>query len=116
TPGGGHSTPSERASLSPSGSAGRWPVVVPSGTFSPAFGRGCIGAQFAARWGDGGAVWAGGVAGPGGACATAMSAAAIVMHARTSARFVAIQENGERCRRFRGRSVAFAEASSTRLD
>src|SRR4051812_49774485 len=59
TPGGGHNTPSERASLSPSGSA-RCPVVVPSGTAVPACGVGCIGAQFAVREGGGGAVWAGG--------------------------------------------------------
>jgi hypothetical protein len=70
-PGGGHNTPSERASLSPSGSD-RWPVVVPSGvlpsgTVGLECGVGCIGAQLAARSGDGGAVWAGGVAGLGGA-------------------------------------------------
>ena len=55
TPGGGHNTPSERASLSPSGSA-RWPVVVPSGTAVPECGVGCIGAQLAVREGGGGAV------------------------------------------------------------
>ena len=90
TPGGGHSTPSERASLSPSGSA-RWPVVVPSGTAVPECGAGRIGAQSAARSGDGGAVRAGGVVGPGGACAPATSAAAIITHERNSARFKSMQ-------------------------
>ena len=90
TPGGGHNTPSERASLSPSGSV-RWPVVVPSGTFSPVFGLGCIGAQSAARCGDGGAVGAGGVVGPGGACAAATSTASIITHERSRARFIAMQ-------------------------
>src|SRR3954463_14233596 len=68
TPGGGHNTPSERASLSPSGSA-RWPVVVPSGTAVPEFGFGCMGAQLAARSGEGGAVLAGGGGGLRGGCA-----------------------------------------------
>jgi hypothetical protein len=90
TPGGGHSTPSERASLSPSGSA-RWPVVVPSGTAVPECGAGRIGAQSAARSGDGGAVRAGGVVGPGGAWAPATSAAAIITHERNSARFKSMQ-------------------------
>jgi hypothetical protein len=106
TPAGGHNTPSERASLSPSGSA-RWPVVVPSGTFSPEFGIGSIGAQLTARCGDGGAVWAGGVAGPGGACAPATSAAAIITHERRIARFIAMQGNGLHWQRFRNQSVAF---------
>jgi hypothetical protein len=66
-------------------------VVVPSGAFSPGFGNGCIGAQSAARCGDGGAVWAGGVVGPGGACAAATSATAINTHERRSARFIAMQ-------------------------
>src|SRR4051794_36868693 len=67
TPGGGHNTPSERASLSPSGSA-RWPGVVPSGTAVPEFGFGCMGAQLAARSGGGG--------GPGAARRGGISAAA----------------------------------------
>src|SRR5205809_5378370 len=54
TPAGGHSTPSDLANLSPSGSA-RWPVVVPSGVAAPWFGVGCIGAQFVERAGAGGA-------------------------------------------------------------
>jgi hypothetical protein len=103
TPAGGHNTPSDLASLSVSGSA-RWPVVVPSGTFSPAFGAGCIGAQLAARCGEGGAVWAGGVVGPGGACAPATSAAAIIMHERSSVRFIAMQ----------GKRPALAEVPGSR--
>jgi hypothetical protein len=90
TPGGGHTTPSERASLSPSGSARR-PVVVPSGTAVPERGAGCMGAQSPARSGDGGAVRAGGVVGPGGAWAPATSAAAIITHERNSARLKSIQ-------------------------
>src|SRR3954471_5274691 len=62
TPGGGHNTPSDLASLSPSGSA-RWPVVaLPSGTAVLELAFGCIGAQLAERSGEGGAVLAGGVA------------------------------------------------------
>jgi len=73
TPAGGHNTPSDRASLSLSASA-RWPVVPPGGTVPGCDG---IGAQFAARSGDGGAVCAGGVAGDGGACAPATPETAI---------------------------------------
>ena len=99
-PGGGHSTPSARANLSPSGSA-RCPVVVPSGAAVPECGAGCIGAQLAARSGDGGAVRAGGVVGPGGACAPATLEAAVNTHERSSARFIPMWENGLRSRRFR---------------
>jgi len=74
TPAGGHSTPSDLASLSPSGSADR-PVVVPSGATVPRGGTGCIGAQLLIE--AGGAAWAGGVAGRGGACALAPPDAAI---------------------------------------
>ena len=70
-PAGGHSTPSERASLSPSGSASL-PVVVPSGTATADRAGACSGAQLPARDGEGGAVSAGGVTGPGGACAVAV--------------------------------------------
>ncbi len=59
TPAGGHKTPSDFASLSPSGSA-RCPVVAPSGAIVPRGGTGRIGAQFAEA---GGTAWAGGVAG-----------------------------------------------------
>jgi len=89
-PGGGHGTPSVRASFAPSGST-RWPVVVLSGAAMAEFGAGCIGAQLAAREADGGAVGAGGVTGPGGACATAMLAATITTHDRKSERFIAMQ-------------------------
>ena len=81
TPGGGHNTPSDLASLSPSGSA-RWPVVMPSGATVPRCGTGWVGAQSVARATAGGAVGAGGVAGAGGACALATPDAAISTHAR----------------------------------
>jgi hypothetical protein len=87
TPAGGHNTPSERASLSPSGSDAL-PVVVPSGAASPGCCPGCIGEQLAAGGGDGGAVWAGGVTGPGGACAEAPPQTAITVHDRKIARFI----------------------------
>jgi hypothetical protein len=79
TPAGGHNTPSDFASLSPSGSAAR-PVVEPSGALLPRGGTGRIGAQLSAA--AGGAVWAGGVAGAGGACALAAPAAAVSAHRR----------------------------------
>ncbi|MET3281432.1 hypothetical protein ABIF43_006921 [Bradyrhizobium japonicum] len=63
TPEGGQSTPSDLASLSPSGSRD-WPVVVPSGAVAR-FGR-SWGRQLAACCADGGAVACGGVAGSGG--------------------------------------------------
>jgi hypothetical protein len=78
TPAGGHSTPSDRASLSPSGSA-RWPVVAPCGAIVPC-GVDSVGAQLLARAGAGAAVCAGGVAGVGGACAKAALDAAIATH------------------------------------
>src|ERR1700730_8346777 len=74
TPEGGQSTPSDLASFSPSGSL-LWPVVAPSGT-APCGVAGCIGAQPPARDGIGGAVWACGVLGDGGACALAAPGAA----------------------------------------
>jgi hypothetical protein len=81
TPGGGHNTPSDLASLSPSGSA-RWPVVPLSGATVPRCGTGCVGAQSVARATAGGAVGAGGVAGAGGACALAAPDTAISTHER----------------------------------
>ena len=101
TPGGGHSTPSDRASLSPSGSA-RCPVVVPSGAAVPECGAGCIGAQLADRSGDGGAVRGAGVVSLGGACAPATPETAVNTHERRSARLIAMWGNGQRRRRFRG--------------
>jgi hypothetical protein len=68
------------------------PVVVPSGTAAPECGAGCIGAQLVAREGDGGAVWAGGVTGPGGACAEASPEAAIKIQESKNARFIPMQE------------------------
>jgi len=74
----------------------------------PVCGAGCIGVQLAAaREGDGGAVWAGGVVGPGGACAPATSAATIITQEIRRARFIAMQGNGLRPRRFRDQIVAF---------
>jgi hypothetical protein len=77
TPEGGQSTPSDFANLSPSGSRD-WPVVVPSGAVVSR----SEGAQPGLRCGDGGAVACGGVAGAGGACATALPEAAIRRLAR----------------------------------
>ena len=83
TPEGGHKTPSDFASLSPSGSA-RCPVVVPSD--GPVFWDGRIGAQPPAGAGVAGvAVWAGGVAGTGGACALAISGTVISIQDRKRA-------------------------------
>ena len=96
TPAGGHRTPSDWASLSPSG----WLVTVPPGTAAPGCGAGCIGAQLVARTGDGGAVWAGGVTGPGGACAEASPEAAIRIQDRNTALFIPMQGNGARARMF----------------
>jgi hypothetical protein len=89
TPEGGHSTPLDLASLSPSGSLLR-PVVVPSGQAVPRRGAGCIGAQSLARAAAGGAVWAGGVAGAGGACALAVPEAANA-HSNSNGRFIRMQ-------------------------
>ena len=70
-PGGGHSTPSDFASLSLNGSVD-WPVVLPLGARVPSCGTACVGAQFVdPRPALDGAVSAGGVAGVGGACANA---------------------------------------------
>jgi hypothetical protein len=64
-------------------------VVVPSRAVVPERGEVvCIGAQLAARSGDGGAVRAGGVEGPGGACALATLVAAVNTHESKNARFV----------------------------
>ena len=98
TPAGGHNTPSDFASLSPSGSA-RWPVVVPSGATVPRGGTACVGAQSLLCAGAGGAVWAGGVAGAGGACALAAPFAAISTHEKRTICFL----------RMRGKRPARAE-------
>ena len=73
----------------------------------PDAAAGCIGAQLVARAGAGGAVWAGGVAGAGGACALAAPAAAISTHERRVTCFIRMRENGRAARRFR------AECAST---
>ena len=75
TPAGGHSTPLDFASLSPSGSPA-CPVVLPSGAAEPRGDTGFIGVQSLVRGGAGEAVCAGGVAAAGGACALAMPGAA----------------------------------------
>ena len=85
TPDGGHNTPSDLASLSPRGSARR-PVVEPSGAMVPRGGTGRVGEQ--PPTGAGGAVWAGGVAAPGGACALAASDAAISTQKRNVGRLI----------------------------
>jgi hypothetical protein len=64
TPGGGHNTPSDFASLSLRGSLVCPVVALPRGAMVPSVGTARVGAQFAV------AVGAGGVAGAGGACAT----------------------------------------------
>jgi hypothetical protein len=61
---------------------------MPSGTTKPERGGVSIGAQFATRDGDGGAVWAGGVTEPGGAWASATPEAAINRHDSNNARFI----------------------------
>ena len=66
----------------------RWPVVVPSGA-ARLGSCGCgIGEQLATRAGCGGAVWAGGVVGAGGACALAIPGTAISRHERKSDWFI----------------------------
>jgi hypothetical protein len=82
TPAGGHNTPSDLASLSPSGSAG-FPVVETSGAMVLRGGTGCIGAQSPFRAVTTGAVGAGGVARVGGACALAALEAAAHRQATT---------------------------------
>ena len=86
TPEGGHSTPSDLASLSPSGSD-RVPVV-PSSAMVPRGGTGLVGMHSLAGIGAGGAVCGGGVAGVGGACALAAPDAAMKTHKRNSEFFL----------------------------
>jgi hypothetical protein len=86
---GGHRTPSDFASLSPSGSA-PCPVVAPFGVIVP-WALVCVGAQFAsARVAEGGAVGAGGVVGVGGAWAKATLEPAIARPAMRSVRLMFI--------------------------
>src|SRR5665213_3206341 len=86
TPAGGHNTPSDLASLSPSGSL-LWPTVVPCGAIVPR-GVDCVGAHSVARDGAGGAVWAGGVARHGGAWALAAPDAATSATERSNVCFI----------------------------
>ena len=73
-PAGGHNTPSDFASLSLSGSFVCPVVELPRGASVPSFGTARVGAQFVElRSMLDGAVAAGGVAGAGGACATAIA-------------------------------------------
>jgi hypothetical protein len=58
----------------------RWPVVVPSGADVLGWSGCCIGEQLLDLAGAGGAVWAAGVVGAGGAFAMARPGAAINTH------------------------------------
>jgi hypothetical protein len=78
TPEGGHITPSDFASLSPSGSLDERPTVDPSGVAAALFGG--IGAQLPACAGAGGAVCCGGVAALGGCCARTVPSDAASAH------------------------------------
>jgi hypothetical protein len=99
TPAGGHSTPSDLASLSVKGSLA-CPVVVPSGgavVTAPRDGAADVGAQLAASSvGGADAMGCDGVVGEGGAWAAAPSTQTIKPKARTSACFVM---QGKRTRR-----------------
>jgi hypothetical protein len=92
--------------LSPSGSA-RWPVVAPSGAIVPRGGTGRVGAQLVAPAAAGGAVWAGGVAGDGGAWAIAVPVAATSTHERMSECLICMRENGPRAPMFRPSAGTF---------
>src|SRR5215475_10960567 len=76
---GGHSTPSDRASLSPSCPPPARPTVECSVLFVPS---GDIGAQLAESCGGGGAVCCAGVALVGGACANATAGLTSSTHER----------------------------------
>ena len=94
-PAGGHSTPSDLASVSPSGLlASSWEGCTPS-----PFAEGCVGAHFVAeRSAFGPAVCACGVAGAGAACASIRAGAAADAQTMT-ARRVDIRIRRERLRR-----------------
>jgi hypothetical protein len=85
---GGHSTPSDRASLSPSGSPPARPTVACSVLFVPS---GDIGAQLAESCGAGGAVCWAGVALVGGACANAIAGLTSNTQERSSVGFILMQ-------------------------
>jgi hypothetical protein len=84
TPVGGHSTPSDFASLSPSGSLD-WPTV----GGAPVLPR-AIGWQFVEDCDGGGAVCSGGVVGVGGACATTSTGVMSTSPSRNIEQFVGI--------------------------
>jgi hypothetical protein len=86
TPDGGHSTPSDLASLSPSGSWD-WPTVESRGAFAPPEP---IRSQLVGDCG-GGAVCCGGVAGLGGACAIASADVASNAQTINSERFICMR-------------------------
>jgi hypothetical protein len=97
---GGHSTPSDRASLSPSGSWD-WPTVESRGAFAPPEP---IRSQLVGDCGGGGAVCCEGVAGVGGDCAIASADVASNAQTINSERFV--------CMRTQPRSEASVPTSS----
>ena len=99
TPAGGQSTPSDFASLSPSGSAA-CELVEPSGAMVPRGGTGFVGPQLVLATGAGGAVCACGVAGPGGACAIAAPVVTISTHQKYKQGFIVMRGNGPRWQRF----------------
>jgi hypothetical protein len=86
TPEGGHNTPFDFASLSPSGSVA-WPVVDPCGATVPRGG----GTQSVDAAGAGGAVCAGGVVGDNGACACEAPESASNAAERNKERFIRMQ-------------------------
>jgi hypothetical protein len=92
TPGGGHNTPSDLASLSPSGSAA-CPVVVPGSLFGRRMADFAFGAQSSA---EAVAVGGGGVVTVGGACAAAPCTDAINANENKSACFVMRRERTAR--------------------
>jgi hypothetical protein len=100
TPDGGHSTPSDLASLSPSGSWD-WPTVESRGAFAPPEP---IRSQLVGSCGGGGAVCCEGVAGVGGDCAIASADVASNAQTINSERFV--------CMRTQPRSEASVPTSS----
>src|SRR5690348_11284719 len=91
---GGHSVPSDLASLSPSASLD-WPTVASFLLFVPV-PFGCIGAQLVGCEAAGGAVCAGGVAGEAGACACAALASISAQVAAKNGFFVMAGKRADR--------------------
>jgi hypothetical protein len=94
---GGHNTPSDWASLSPSSPPPARPTVECSVLFVPS---GDIGAQLLKSCGGGGAVCCAGVALVGGACANATAGLTSSTHERSSVGFILMQR-----KRAKGRAV-----------